>query len=248
MPTIELNPSQLQGIYDTNMQRAQAIASAAQQLSNDQFAFFAAFDGTNNDRDNAPAGEQSTNVWQLFQQVAITGNQKTGYYPGPGTSAALRHSSWLPSAVTQQVINAAEQAYGEFAEYASAWVKAHPNKPVSIALNSFSRGAASAAIFSQLVYERGVIDPNGGNVLVPPGQVQIAGGVIFDPVTTGVNGNLAFAPNVQNVVVVKALNEYRNLFSSSDFSQAGVSTINMYGNHCDIGGGYQAGSNVLGKH
>ncbi|MBN8474839.1 DUF2235 domain-containing protein [Sulfuritalea sp.] len=244
MQTIELNPSQLQDIYDTNMQRAQAIASNAQQVSNDQFIFFAAFDGTTNDKNNAPTGEQSTNVWQLFNQVIPSDSLKRGYYPGPGTSAALRHSSWLPSAVTQQVINAAEQAYKEFAEFASEWVKANPNKPVSIALTSFSRGAASAAIFSQLVYERGVIDPNDGTVLVPPGQVQIAGGVIFDPVTTGVNGNLAFAPNVQNVVVVKALNEYRNLFSSSDFSQAGVSTIGMYGNHGDIGGGYQADSNV----
>ncbi len=123
MPTIELNPSQLQSIYDDNMLSAQAITSNAPQVSNDQFVFFAAFDGTNNDKDNAPAGEQSTNVWQLYQQVVQTDNTKKRYYPGPGTSAALRHSSWLPSAVTQQVINAAEQAYTEFAEYASEWVK-----------------------------------------------------------------------------------------------------------------------------
>lgn len=72
MPTIELNPSQLQSIYDDNMLSAQTIASNAQQVSNDQFVFFAAFDGTNNDKDNAPAGEQSTNVWQLYQQVVQT--------------------------------------------------------------------------------------------------------------------------------------------------------------------------------
>ncbi|WP_145840404.1 calcium-binding protein [Denitratisoma sp. DHT3] len=244
---IDLNPTQVQSIYDHNVQVMQTITGAAQSVASNQFVFFAAFDGTNNDQDNALLGEQSTNVWQLFNQVTQSNNLKARYYPGPGTSAALRHSSWLPSAVTQQVINTADLAYTQFAVEASNWVKANPGKPVSIALTSFSRGGASAAIFSQLVYERGVIDPNdNGKVLVPPGQVGICGGVIFDPVTEGVSGNLAFAPNVSNVVVVKALNEYRNFFSFSNYSQPGVTTVGMYGNHGDIGGGYDPNIEGIG--
>lgn len=160
---IDIGAANAQFVRDENLQRAQAIANAAttDAIANDQFVFFAAFDGTNNDEDkDLPAGEQSTNVWQLYKQVAQTDNLKTGYYAGPGTSAALRHSSWLPSAVTEQVIKAAEDAYAAFKIDAATSAKAHPGKPVSVALTSFSRGSASAAIFSQMLYERGLVDPD----------------------------------------------------------------------------------------
>ena len=247
--TIDIGPEITQTVRNENLQVAQDIANAAQRnaIANDQFVFFAAFDGTNNDQDqNLPAGEQSTNVWELINQITQTANLKAGYFPGPGTSAALRYSSWLPFAVTQQVIAAADSAYTVFAEKASVWAKANPTKPVSVALTSFSRGDASAAIFSQMLYERGLIDPENNNkVLIPPGQVAVSAGVIFDPVTTGVSGNLAFAPNTANVVVIKALNEYRNLFEFSNYAQSGISTYRMYGNHGDIGGGYDNGTGAI---
>lgn len=59
--------------------QAQAIAnSATQTISKNQFVFFAAFDGTNNnanDPSSIPAGERTTNVAQLWDQ----GNRDTLY-------------------------------------------------------------------------------------------------------------------------------------------------------------------------
>lgn len=256
--TIELNPSQIQGIREFNEQQAKAIAAAARAkvIADGQFVFFAAFDGTNNNADkNVAPGQYSTNVWQLWSQYKAAMSQDNPasggqYYPGPGTEKTLTNSAWLPPAVTQQVIATAEQAYEDFAFQASEWLGTDGNagKPMAVALTSFSRGDASAAIFSQMLYQRGLVDPNAPNdVLIAPGKVKVCTGVIFDPVTTGAVGNLAFAPNVGNVVAVKALNEYRYLFPSSDYSnQAGaITTLGMYGNHCDIGGGYDRGIGAL---
>lgn len=141
---VPIGPEIAQDALTQNLARAQEIANAGAGSAGaqDRFVFVASFDGTNNDQDkDLPEEEQSTNVWQLHQQITQSANQEKGYYPGPGTSAALRHSSWLPSAVTEQVIKAANDAYAEFAEAASRWAKAnpgnnqrgqHPTKGVSI--------------------------------------------------------------------------------------------------------------------
>ena len=71
-------------------------------------------------------------------------------------------------------------------------------------------------------------------------------GVLFDPVATGVDGNLAFPPNAANIVCIRAQDEYRDLFLAVDYSaQPCVTTVAMLGNHCDIGGGYDNGIAAL---
>jgi hypothetical protein len=238
----------------TAIQTGVNIAGSATvgSLRSDQFVFFVAFDGTNNDRSNLSySGDPySTNVGQLFGQVeaqfSTSTNMAGRYYPGPGTDGTLTASSWLSPAVTEQVIATAVQAYNDFALAAATWLDAHPGGPVTTALTAFSRGGASAAIFSQLLYERGLIDPRNDRVLIAPGEVGVSAGVIFDPVMTGVPGNLAFAPNVSNVVVIRAADEYRYLFMAADYdSQPGVKTFMFTGNHCDIGGGYDRGLSSL---
>ena len=94
----------------------------------------------------------------------------------------------------------------------------------------------------QDVYRNGLTD-DAGTVLLKPAQVAIVAGVLFDPVVTGVEGNQAFPPIVKNMVVIKARNEYRVLFKTVDYSPLGsaVKAFSMYGNHCDIGGGYDNG-------
>jgi Ca2+-binding RTX toxin-like protein len=248
-----LNPEQTQLVSTTNQERAQAIINAAQAgaISSNEFVFFAAFDGTNNTLDNSPkANEQTTNVSQLWKQYnkLMDGDLSFGgnYYAGPGTPGTLTFSSWLPLQVTQQVIDTAKTAYEEFKIQALEWILGHSGGSITVALTSFSRGDASAAIFSQMLYEQGLVDPSTGDVLIAPGQIKVSAGVIFDPVTTGAAGNLAFAPNVANVVNIRARNEYRQLFKASDYrNQPGVTNIEMLGNHCDIGGGYDNGIGAL---
>lgn len=149
-------------------QLAQSTVTAVPQNvvnvgNNGQFVFFAVFDGTNNNRANLPlSGDpQMTNAAQLEILVknANQGNLNvaTGYYPGPGTSGPLDMSSWLSPTTTADVISKAVTAYNEFADKASKWLDNNPTGSITAMVSSFSRGNASAAIFSQLLYERGLI-------------------------------------------------------------------------------------------
>jgi hypothetical protein len=228
--------------------QAQAIAVAAEPVAikKEQFVFFAAFDGTRNDKKDIDlsGNPEDTNVAQLYTQAFIASktnaNLRTGYYGGHGTDGTVRFSEALPIQVTKEAVRTAKQAYNEFAEQASEWLETHPNGDVTTAIASFSRGGGTAAVFTQLLYKNGLIDPETKEQLIPPGQIEVSAGVIFDPVTTGQDGNVAFAPNVKNMVIIRAENEYRYLFKAVDYAgQPGIKIIDVTGNHCNIGGGYQ---------
>ena len=237
-------------------QRAEAIVNAAQPgaIKKEQFVFFVAFDGTRNDMKDIPlsGNTQDTNVAELYKQVDkqakdnSESNVVARYYPGHGTQGSLPRSAWQPTQVTQEAINTAQLAYEQFADQASKWLKKHPNGEVTTAITSFSRGGAPAAIFSQLLYRDGLIDPDTKKVLIPPGKVGVSAGVIFDPVTTGVDGNMAFAPNANNVVIPIAESEYRGAFYAVNHeNRPGLTVIDVTGNHCNNGGGY--GDDGLGN-
>jgi hypothetical protein len=234
-------------------QEGGAIVSSAKQASHsNRFAYFAAFDGTNNDKNDVrlSGNPQDTNVAQLFNQaeIASKANQdlRASYYPGPGTSGSRAGSTWFGPEVTAQVVDTSQRAYVQFCAEASKWLEKHPGGSVTAMITSFSRGSASAAIFSQLLWERGVVDPNSGKTLIPPGEVGVTAGLIYDPVDTGVSGNLAFAPNVRNITVVRSLDEQRTEFRGADYTgQPGVTVLPFTGNHCDVGGGYDNGLGAL---
>jgi hypothetical protein len=242
----ELNEAQTERV----LAQAQAIAEAAETsaIKKEQFVFFAAFDGTRNDmRDIELSGNpEGTNVAELYKQADKTiqanpdGNLRAGYYVGHGAEGTEQFSEALPIQVTKEAIRTAEKAYNNFAKQASDWLKEHPDGDVTTAITSFSRGGGTAAVFTQLLYQNGLIDPKTKEQLIPPGQVGVSAGVIFDPVTTGQDGNVAFAPNVKNIVVIRAENEYRYLFKAVDYAgQPDIKIIDAAGNHCNIGGGYQ---------
>lgn len=237
-------------------QRAEAIVSTAQAgaIKKDQFVFFAAFDGTRNDMgDIALSGNpEDTNVARLFEQVdtlaKIQGNQNVvaRYYHGHGTADSAPLSDWFPPQVTREAINKAQLAYNEFSRAASDWLKDHPGGEVTTAITSFSRGAGPAAIFSQMLYDKGLIDPKTRQKLIEPGKVGVSAGVIFDPVTNGTKGNMAFAPNVNNVVIIRADSEFRGEFMADNHKTLhGLTVLPATGNHCNIGGGY--GDDGLGN-
>jgi len=148
------------------MQQAQRIAaSATTTVQSGQFVFFAAFDGTNNDRNDLPESgtPQTTNVGQLAYQVEdaarSNSNLVAGYYPGPGTDGSLFGSEALPWQVTQEVINIANHAYNDFTTAAMNWLDANPGAnpmgSITTMVTGFSRGGAPAALFSQMLYEKG---------------------------------------------------------------------------------------------
>jgi len=241
----ELNEAQT----ERALAQAQAIAEAAEPsaIKKEQFVFFAVFDGTRNDKKDVElsGNPEDTNVAQLFEQ-AVSANKDNknfgkGYYSGHGTEGTELFSEALPIQVSKEAIRTATNAYNDFARQASDWLKEHPGGDVTTAITSFSRGGGTAAVFTQLLYKNGLIDPGTKEQLIPPGQVGVSAGVIFDPVTTGQEGNVAFAPNVKNIAVIRAENEYRYLFKAVDYAgQPGIIIIDATGNHCNIGGGYQS--------
>lgn len=246
---IQLNSTQIQSIVDENVKRGRDIENTAQAgaVPPGAFVFFAAFDGTNNNMDDLKGDRFCTNVGQLWTQfqVAASDNFRGRYYSGLGTAGKSTKETWFPPNVTKGVIQRAEQAYTEFAAQASDWLRDHASGTVTVAITAFSRGTASAAIFAQLLYQRGLA--SGGKVLIQPGKVQISAGVMFDPVSTGVEGNLAYPPNTGNVVIIKALNEYRQFFKAVDYPKQKdlLKNLALYGNHCDVGGGYDNGLAAL---
>lgn len=249
---VELNDDQTVTVLTENKEKVALIVASAKQgvlsLQN-QFVFFAAFDGTNNDLENQ-GNQQTTNVAALWNQyLPLFGKDPNcggGYYPGPGTKGTQTFSSWMPADVTHQVILTAQNAYREFTSQCVNWIQQNPKGSVAVALTSFSRGGASAAIFSQMLYAKGLTNPQTDQILIDPLTLGVTAGIIFDPVMSGVSGNLAFAPTTTNVVDILAENEYRYLFKGADYSkQNGVRTVMMYGNHCDIGGGYDNGIAAL---
>lgn len=241
-----------QEVQQAQTQAAAVANSASSVVTQGQFVFFAAFDGTNNDRNNLSTSNttQTTNVAQLEDQVAKQNignpNVQTQYYPGPGTEGSLPGSSFNPYQVTQQAVNTAQKAYDDFSFQAARWLDTHPGGSVTTMVTGFSRGDAPAAIFSQMLYERGLVDPRSGNMLLPPGVVGVSAGVIFDPVVTGVLVNVAFAPNAKNIVAVRSMDEFRVVFKAADYStNPGVTTLDFLGNHGDNGGFYDQGLGAL---
>lgn len=230
---------------------AEAPAAQVDARSGEKFVFVAHFDGTNNDKDNVKlsGNPHQTNVADLHDQMAphMRGNDsfRSAYYRGVGTDAGAKgyHDVLLPS---EEMRNTADRAYREFRTEALVWLEKNPQADPATSLQvmatGFSRGGGTAAVFSQLLYEHGLTDPKTGKQLVPPGQLGLAGAMVYDPVTTGYDGNAAFSPASKNVTVVRAQHEYREWFKGVDHgAHPGVRTVEVMGNHCNIGGGYDRG-------
>jgi hypothetical protein len=183
----------------------------------------------------------------LFDQFVESASARSRYYPGPGAgtpdSGGFGSASINP---TPAILATAEKAYVDFRDRASLWYINNPNGEVTAAITGFSRGGATAVAFARLLNERGLISPE-GVVLIAPGQVNVSSMLLFDPVFTGVQGNLSLPSNVNgNVVVVRALDEFRANFRGADFGNDGrVRTVEVFGNHGDVGGFYDNGIGAL---
>src|SRR3990167_3208989 len=188
---ITLNQQQADKVISIDQARAKEIFDSAHSdiLPASRFVFFAAFDWTGNTLDNVgDPNRQTTNVAQLWRQYEPNISERCGggYFAGPGTPGTCTASDWLASAVTAQVEKTAAAAYDEFRKQAVAWFAKsnHTELAASVVITSFSRGGASAAIFSRLLYETGLKGASGKR-LIAPEKISVSAGVLFDPVTTG---------------------------------------------------------------
>ena len=212
-----------------------------------KFVFFAAFDGTNNDKDNLKlsGNPYPTNVANLHSQAEdakrSNSNLQTGYYRGVGTGGEMGSLLQAGPFPTEPVRVAANQAYRDFVQKADDYLRDNPSatfKDISLSSVGFSRGTASQVLLAQMLNDKGLVTED-GKVLAPPGGIEVKGMVMFDPVHSYIKGDMRLPPNVKgDVLVVRADDEFRTAFKAADYSRdPRVKTIDLHGNHCGIGGG-----------
>jgi len=216
-----------------------------------EFVFVAHFDGTLNDKDNLKNGERPTNVANLHKLMEPHSeeneNFESHYEPGVGTHNSALVRGWKASiSPSGDMRRTADEAYERFRHNASEWLRSHPDADPATSLKvmatGFSRGGVTMAMFSQKLYEDGLVDPEEGTILVPPGVLGLSGGIVYDPVSKGCKGNAAFSPTSRNITEVQATAEYRRWFKDVDHdADPNVSSVEVIGNHSNIGGGYDQG-------
>ncbi|TXT37571.1 MAG: putative histidine secretory acid phosphatase [Comamonadaceae bacterium] len=210
------------------------------------------FDGTqNNGKILLPGDVSETNVWKLSDLQRNAGDQRNTIYesgigaqtvksgtldangnPAPGSSPSDWESTpWKAGEVGNAIL---DSAYKRLTARVAA-ILADPNTAnAEIALNlaGFSRGSAEAVAFANLLNQRGI--PG----LYEPGHVPVNSMVLYDPVNqTAGSLNTTWPTNVQNTLVLVALNEGRDIMSAMPVG-ANAIVIGVPGAHSDIGGSF----------
>ncbi|AOW12139.1 hypothetical protein LPB72_14275 [Hydrogenophaga crassostreae] len=94
----------------------QAMAEVGKAGASTGFNYFAAFDGTNNDKDNLKlSGDPfQTNVANLFDRAGQSDRFESGYYKGVGTGGDQGNIVNAAANPTPAIDAAAESAYSDF--------------------------------------------------------------------------------------------------------------------------------------
>jgi len=134
-----------------------ALAWQSVNPPSNKHVFVASFDGTWNDREHLRDGEAKTNPALLEETLSklYDDNLAGKYYHGVGTreNSVSRVINGMTGGGSEE---RAEAAFDDFQKQALAWLKEDPNAQIHVFAMGFSRGAASARHFLNLVDERGV--------------------------------------------------------------------------------------------
>jgi hypothetical protein len=208
--------TQLQTIYGTSFSGQVSSAASATAIH-----ININFDGTQNNGAYPASGESPTNVWQLAKLQTEVADQRNIIYqsgvgaqtvpsgtldangnPAPGSSPSNWESTpWKAGEIGKAIL---ENAYVQLTDRIEAIRSENPNAEIALNLAGFSRGSAEAVAFANLVNERGI--PG----LYQPGNVPVNSMVLYDPVNqSGGTLNVTWPTNVQNTLVLVALNEGR---------------------------------------
>jgi hypothetical protein len=180
------------------------------------YTYVVAFDGTWNDRLEIDKGSNPTHVDRLERVLSESyahDRIEGAYYNGVGTRTNFL-LEYLDGATGRGTVERAEKAYEDFRAQAQQWVEENPDARVHVHAMGFSRGAASARHFLNLVDERGVgLGPHQDvqvdykrsttgdhdfepiterryeSYAIAPGQVS-SSAILFDTVATGQTDNL----------------------------------------------------------
>lgn len=231
----------------TAVQDAQVALAAAQirpiPQGKNQVQIEIAFDGTGND---ASVDPNPTNPAKLHEAFA---GQKT-YVRGvmtnseEGLGAAIGKT--VEGGTGEGMQNRIEQGYAAVVAQVNEAKRLNPDAEVSIVVTGFSRGAATARQFVNVLNDRGIPNTNpdkkGPENFGPP---RVGALVIFDTVDSHATKVAAetIPPNVDNVLHLVSRDEHRPSFPLTTAldpkrPDPRVTEITLPGAHSDIGGGY----------
>jgi hypothetical protein len=216
--------------------------------------FKVAFDGTMNDRTRVPSSERETVVASIARRIDAR------YFPGPGMQNPY-FINLADGAFGYSSASIAERAEEEFFAQANAWLEEERDTEVRIFVTGFSRGAAIARHFMNLVARDWPQRMQGRPT--PPHFYAM----LFDTVSTGQTDSLALSlpPSLDYLVHFVAKDEPRFLFApvfdrevaddpdriTKTFNLWGpvppqrVNLIQLPGAHSDVGSAYDRGIAVL---
>ena len=202
-----------------------------------------AFDGTWNDADKMAASpdEQPTNVWYLYEAFKKTNKVEKFYYKGVGADWWSKHIGGLTGAGGKSRVR---RAYNDF-------VKRYRKGDCQIDIIGFSRGAAQAREFANMIRRKGVQLHQGGAIVIP--QIRFLG--LFDTVSShgwpgnriniGYDLSIVDEEGIRRVAHATAADERRHFFpltsihsSPDDENTEDRDEREFQGAHSNVGGGY----------
>ena len=197
-----------------------------------------AFDGTWQDM-RAKSNDVDTNVAKLFDVYKVPDKLGKYYYPGVGTDWYTKIPCGITGCGGQNRIRDAT------ADLVTSWYSG--DRVIDII--GFSRGAAVARAWANVINKEAFLDPRTGKTVKP--EIRFMG--LFDTVASfGIPGNaidigydFSVPPNVRTVRHAIARDEPRGTFPSMRISSDDCPPDNRIvekefdGSHSDIGGGYE---------
>ena len=199
---------------------------------------FVALDGTAQDRAASPA-DLDSNVAQLARLMEAAGVASV-YVPGVASSPSP--AQLLGGLTGEGVIDQAERAYLAIARQARVWLDELPDADIHIVLSGFSRGAAAAVHLTNLIADRGIVDPASARTVVDEDLYGERRGQLM----------LTIPPVVDSVLHLVADDEPRLSFrldsltaGLGDSADARLMEVWLDGAHSDLGGGYDHGLSAV---
>lgn len=170
-----------------------------------------AFDGTLNDATRKPADERPTVVAHIAQLISAKDDINSRYYPGPG----MHNPTYInvpDAALGYTSAKTAQEAEHDLIEQATKWVAADPNVEIRVFVTGFSRGAATARHFMNIVtrdWGHGVDCKQCSD-----GNSPEFFAVLYDTVATFQmeSLDLSLPPSVNFLIHVVAIDEFRPEF------------------------------------
>jgi hypothetical protein len=174
--------------------------------------YVAAFDGTDNDKENIKRGSNQTIVAHLFDLLHDVYGYDGNYYSGPGTHGGIDNGR-LDAAKCFSCVETAERALNELSAYLENDVQQRQDLEIRVLTLGFSRGAAIARHFMNQVSDKFqtslVVDKENLR-----GTLVRTSAILYDTVATGAIDqlNLGISPSTDFSLHFIANDEARRLF------------------------------------